>query len=61
MNKTKPKRKKKTRRDVEGEIQRRVEEELQRRKDEEWYNAQYQAKIDAGLCGRCGSRHCVCE
>lgn len=61
MNKSKPKRKKKTKRDVEGEIQRRVEEELRRREGEKRYNEQYQAKIDAGLCGRCGSRRCVCE
>ena len=48
-------------REVERRLDEEVEQELQRKKGEEEYSRQYQAKIDAGLCGRCGSRRCVCE
>ena len=56
-----PKRTKKQQEEIDREVEERVEEEIRRRKGEEEYHRQYQDKIDRGLCGRCGSRRCVCE
>ncbi len=46
---------------IEIEVERRVKEKLRRREGEAEYNRIYYGNIARGLCGRCGSRQCVCK